>query len=115
MGPDRVGMLGMCLEASKSGSALNHSAGTSFTQTAFSKISGFKSQGYSLYVISGVALNVYSKAQIKFYLLRAKAKSKSKPLQKFQTNYFFASICFVFANSIGRCSKNASLILQENQ
>lgn len=62
-----VGMLGMaqCLEASKSGSALmhyntalNHSAGTSFTQAAFSKISGFKSQGYPLYVISGVALNV---------------------------------------------------------
>lgn len=70
---------------------MNHSAGASFTQTAFSKISGFKSQGYPLNVISSVLLNVYSKAQIKFRLLKAKAKSKSKPLQKFQTNYFFCA------------------------
>lgn len=93
-------MLGMaqCFEAPKSGSALNHFAGTSVTQTA--------SQGYPLYISSGVALNVYSKAQIKFHLLRAEAKPKSKPLQKLQANYIFEHICFLFASSICKYLEN---------
>lgn len=85
-----VGMLGtaQCFKAPKSGCALNHPVATSLPQTAFSKISEFKSQGYPLYVISSIALNVYAKAQTKFHLLRAKEKSKNSR----QTTYML-SIC----------------------